>query len=43
MMAPVTQEHASLTTVGSGCVDKPINKVTAILIVNKAVALETKM
>jgi hypothetical protein len=42
-MAPVTQEHASFTTVLLGCGNKPINKITTVLIVLKTVGLQAKV
>jgi hypothetical protein len=37
LMAPVAQKHAGFTPIGPGSGNKPINEVTAILIVNQAV------
>ena len=42
-MTPVAQEHASFATIGLGSSYEPIDEITTVLIVNQAVALETKV
>jgi hypothetical protein len=43
MVVPIAQEHAGFAPVGFSCLDDPIYKLLAILIVQQAIRFQSKM